>query len=306
MTADTTVTVLHTSDFQCGRPFVPHAAEALVRLAGRVRPDLVISSGDLTQRAKKREFAQARSVLDRLGGAPIVVTPGNHDVPLYRFWERLFAPYRNWRAFAGQALDTVTHVPGLTVVALNSSAPRRAIVNGRIDPPQVDFARRAFESAAAGDRRILVVHHHFIPVPGGLGGPPLPGAADLIRDFIGMDVDMVLGGHVHQLHVRSSAGSTVASDGVDGVAARPLPFVACGTTLSSRGRGPEAGWNGLTVLELSRDEIRVTPHSCAPGGTDFEALEPITFPTLNAWRAQHASTRGADEPGARDATGSAV
>lgn len=293
-----TVTVLHTSDFQCGKPFVSRAADALVRLASRVQPDLIVCSGDLTQRAKKREFTQARNVLDRLGDAPVVVTPGNHDVPLYRFWERLVAPYGNWRAFAGPELDTVTRVPGATVVALNSSAPRRAIVNGRVDSGQVDFARQAFSVAPAGDRRIVVVHHHFIPVPGGLGGPPLPGAAELIRAFVDMDVDVVLGGHVHQLHVRTSADAPGGrSETPDG---RPLPFVACGTTLSSRGRGPEASWNGLTVLRLSPAEIRVTPHSRAPDASEFEALEDMTFPTVAAWKAEEPADGGAD---ARDAAG---
>ena len=49
------LTVLHTSDFQCGKPFVPRAADALVRLAQRVGPDVVVASGDMTQRAKARE-----------------------------------------------------------------------------------------------------------------------------------------------------------------------------------------------------------------------------------------------------------
>ena len=89
------LTVLHTSDFHGGKPFLPEAAEALLTFAEHIDPDVVIVSGDLTQRAKKREFVIARSIIDWFGARPVVVTPGNHDVPLYRIWERLFDPFGN-------------------------------------------------------------------------------------------------------------------------------------------------------------------------------------------------------------------
>lgn len=262
------LTVLHTSDFQCGKPYLPKAAEALVTLAAEVAPDLVVASGDLTQRAKRREFALARSLLDRFGALPVVVTPGNHDVPLYRVWERLLDPYGNWRRFAGtDELDTVTRVEGATVVALNSAAPHRAIVNGRIDDDQVDFARRAFAQARPDDLRILVTHHHFVPVASGEAGHPMPGAARLAQAFGEMDVDVVLGGHVHQLHMH-------VAEEIPGCPPRvpPLPILACGTTTSRRGRSVEEGWNSLSVLRFSDEEVEVTPYRRAPDATSFEAL----------------------------------
>jgi len=264
-------TVLHASDFQCGKPFVPRAAEALVRLASEIGPDVTVVSGDLTQRAKVREFEQARSLLDRLGEAPIVLTPGNHDVPLYRIWERIFNPHRNWRRFAGPDLDTVTRVEGATFVALDSSAPHRAIVNGRIDREQVDFARDAFEGSASTDYRVLVTHHHFAPVPDGEGGAPLPNASSLARAFEEMGVDVVLGGHVHQIHIRRS----IDVPGVD--RGRPVPIVASGTTTSRRGRAAEEGWNSLTVVRLDPHVVEVIPYRLHPGASDFQATEPVRF-----------------------------
>jgi len=265
------LTVLHTSDFQCGKPFVPRAADALVRLAQRVGPDVVVASGDMTQRAKAREYVMARELLDRLGGVPIVVTPGNHDVPLYRFWERLVCPHRNWRRFAGPDRDSITRVEGATFVALDTSAPRRAVVNGRLDDHQLAFARRAFDESPRGDVRILVAHHHFVPVSDGMGGRPLPRAAQLVRAFEEMRVDAVLGGHVHQLHIRTSA------DVPPKRGATPVPLIACGTTTSRRGRGVEAGWNSLTVLRFDAGAVEVAPYRLSPDGDDFEPLDPVTF-----------------------------
>jgi 3',5'-cyclic AMP phosphodiesterase CpdA len=264
------LTVLHTSDFQCGAPFVPRAADAMVRLSQEIEPDVIVSSGDLTQRAKVREFVQARALLTRLGDRPVVLTPGNHDVPLYRFWERLVCPFRNWRRFAGPDLDTTTKVQGATFVALSSAAPRRAIVNGRIDSEQLDFARRAFEKAPEDDVRIVVTHHHFVPVEGGEGGHPLPGAGQIANAFVDMGVDAVLGGHVHQLHLRTTA------DVGEGTG-RFVPLIACGTTTSRRGRGAEVGWNSLTVIRFEEGAVQVTPYRLGPEDERFTALDPIRF-----------------------------
>lgn len=282
------LTVLHASDFQCGRPFRPNAAEALVRFASELAPDILVVSGDLTQRAKKREFALVRSILARMPQVPRVVTPGNHDVPMFRVLERLVSPYRNWRSGISPDLNTVTRIEGATFVALNSSAPRRALVNGRIDPFQVELAREAFASSPPTDVRALVIHHHFVPVPDGTDGTPLPRAAELVEAFEDMDVDLVLGGHVHQTHVTTSS---------DLLGERPvpgIPLIACGTTTSWRGRGPEAHLNSLNVVRVRADEIEVVPHVMQEEGTAFERREPIVLPR----RAPSGTSRGASGDGA--------
>jgi 3',5'-cyclic AMP phosphodiesterase CpdA len=257
------LTVLHVSDFQCGTPFVPAAADAMHRVYHDVEPDLVVAAGDLTQRAKAREFARARQVVEGFGDTPVVVTPGNHDVPLYRVWERLAAPFSKWDAFVGSKRDTVTQVSGATVVALCSAAPRRAIVNGRLDPGQMAFARDAFADAPEGDVRILVVHHHFVPVPGGHGGRILPGADRLALEIAEMGTDVVMGGHVHQLHINQCHG---------------VPFVATGTATSRRGRDAEAEANSLCVHRFLPGALEVTPYLRSVGEEDFGALEVRRFP----------------------------
>jgi 3',5'-cyclic AMP phosphodiesterase CpdA len=260
------LTVLHTSDLQVGKPYRPEAAEALVRKVDQVQPDLVVVAGDLTQRAKAGEFRVAKALLARLGPAPVVVTPGNHDVPLYRFWERLVAPYRNWKRFVSAELDTVTRFEGATVVALNSSAPRRAIVGGRLGGDQVALARRAFEQAPGSHVRILVVHHHFVVTDDGSGGSPLPGARGHLDAFSRMGIDLLLGGHVHQTRVLPPDDPRTGA---------PFPVVSCGTTTSWRGRGEEIDANSLNVIEIDRDQIRVVPHRLSRERHRFEPREPV-------------------------------
>ncbi|MBM4183832.1 MAG: metallophosphoesterase [Gemmatimonadetes bacterium] len=265
------LTLLHTSDLQCGRPFRPDAAEALVRFAHELRPDVVVVAGDLTQRAKAREFRTARALILRLPAASVLVTPGNHDVPLYRFWERAFAPYRQWRAHIAPELDVARRHANATFVVLNSSAPHAAIVNGRLRARQLELARATFAAAPAGDARVLVVHHHFVPAPDPSAGPPLPGAARLVESFEGMGVDLVLGGHVHETHVSTSRALLPGRDGPG------VPLVACGTTTSRRGRGAEKGINSLNVVRVGTAEIEVVPHRLVAGGRDFAPGEPIVI-----------------------------
>lgn len=268
-------TVLHVSDLQCGRPFVPAAAEAMLRLALEVGPDAVVVSGDLTQRAKRSEFAQARSLLDRLGDVPIVVTPGNHDVPVYRFWERTWAPHGNWIRFAGPGLDGVTRLDGATLVALDSTDPYRALVSGNLGEAQIEFARRAFSETPADDLRIAVVHHHFVPLPDGAGGAALMRAGRILAAFDQMGVDAVLGGHVHQIHLTTSHDVPAAPELR---ARRAIPLLACGSTTSTRGRGVEAGWNSLCVERFGETALVVEPYRRRPEGRDFEPLAPVEFP----------------------------
>ena len=269
--------ILHGSDLQVGKPFRPDVAEAFLTLARELEPQLVVVSGDLTQRAKRGEYRRVRAFLDALGPVPVVVTPGNHDVPLYRAWERLLVPYAKWKRYVAPELDTVTGVPGATVVALNSSAPRRAIVGGYVSGAQLDFARAAFLTAPSADFRVLVVHHHFVPTPDRLGGSPLPGAESLLHAFEEMRVDVVLGGHVHQTHL------TTSRDRVPGTGPG-IPLVACGTTASARGRGPEAGRNSLNVVRLGPHEIEVTPHFHSAERGAFLAESPRTFPRPSTGR----------------------
>lgn len=266
------LTILHGSDLQYGKPYRPDTAAAFQAAARALKPDLVVIAGDLTQRAKRSQYQAVRAWIEDFGGIPVVVTPGNHDVPLYRFWERLAAPYGNWRRYMAPSLDSVTRVSGAVVVALNSSAPRRAIVGGRIDAHQVAFAERALAEADAGDVKVVVTHHHFVPTPDRQGGRPLPNARALLERFEELDVDLILGGHVHQTHLTSSRALVPSGDGPG------IPLVRCGTTTSGRGRGPEEGRNSFNLVRVTDHEIMVVPHLSVPGRERFEVQEARTFP----------------------------
>src|SRR4051794_9598065 len=103
------LTLLHISDLHFGPPYVPEVGAAVLRIAPRLQPNVIVASGDFTQRAKPAEFAAAWAFLDQLPGVPKVVVPGNHDVPLYRVVERLTNPLGLYRRHICDQLDQVWH-----------------------------------------------------------------------------------------------------------------------------------------------------------------------------------------------------
>jgi 3',5'-cyclic AMP phosphodiesterase CpdA len=267
------ITIAHGSDLHFGTPHDAGAAEAFLEALDRVAPELIVLSGDLTQRAKEREFEAAAAFLERLPPVPVVVTPGNHDVPLYRVFERLFDPFRNYRAALGPDLETVTRIPGVTAVALNSAAPRRAIVNGRIDPAQVEFARERFAAAPPGDLRVLVAHHHLAPAPDYEGDRPLPRARRILDAFEAMGVDVVMGGHLHRAYIGNSLDVYPGED-----RGRGIVIVQSGTTTSRRGRARERAKCSFNVLTVTAERLEVVHHMHFDEAGGFAPFSRHVFP----------------------------
>jgi 3',5'-cyclic AMP phosphodiesterase CpdA len=249
------LTLLHISDLHFGPPYHEAAGEALLGFAHELEPDVIVASGDFTQRAKREQFQAARAYLDRLPRVPLVVTPGNHDIPLYRIRERLLDPYALYQEYISAELDTTLELPGLCVVALNSTAPRRAITNGRIDSAQIDMAVRAFRSVSPETLRVLVAHHHFAPPPDFEKAEVMPRSKRALDAFTGARVDVVLGGHLHRAYIGNSLDVYAGVDREHGIV-----IVQSGTSTSRRGRAREREKNSFNVLRLDDRMIRVTHH----------------------------------------------
>jgi 3',5'-cyclic AMP phosphodiesterase CpdA len=267
------ITILHGSDVHFGKPHVPEAAKAFLDSATALQPDVIVISGDFTQRAKVAEYEAARRFLDLLPDVPLVVTPGNHDVPLYRVWERLFAPFRNYREHIHPELDSVTRVPGATVVSLSSAAPHSAIVNGRIRAHQIEFARRAFADAAEDDARVVVMHHHLAPAPDYEGDRPLPGGRGLLDAFEGAGVDLVLGGHLHRAYIGNSLDVYPGEDRDRGIV-----IVQSGTTTSRRGRAREREKQSFNLIRIQEERIEIRHFMYFDDISGFAPLSAHAFP----------------------------
>ena len=114
--------VLHLSDTHFGTE-QSEVCEALLHLALEVRPDVVILSGDITQRARREQFAAARRFLETLAAPVKLVIPGNHDIPLFNLAARLFNPYGNYRRAFGSELEPQFSSKDLLVIGVNTTRP---------------------------------------------------------------------------------------------------------------------------------------------------------------------------------------
>ena len=269
------LTLLHISDLHFGPPFLPHVGEALLRIAPTLAPDVVIASGDFTQRAKRSQFIDAQQFLRRLPAVPQVVVPGNHDVPLYRVFERMFRPLELYRTYINNDLDHAVHIDGAVIVALNSTAPHTAITNGRIRAKQLQFCETAFREAPPDAVRIVVAHHHFAPAPDYERDQVLPGAKRALERFAGLGVDMILGGHLHRAYIGNSLDIRPGA-----VRDRGIIIVQCGTTTSRRGRMREREKNSFNIIQLGPQLLHVTHYMYFSDVDCFEPISRHTFPRL--------------------------
>jgi len=245
-------TIVHLSDLHFGRADERLVAP-LVRTVDTVAPDLVAVSGDLTQRARHSQFRQARLFLDRLS-FPVLVVPGNHDVPLFNLAKRLLDPYGGYRRHIQQELEPVFENTQMIAVGLNSARTFPFHGGGRLNHAQVARAAARLKSAAEHAVRIVVTHHPF-DLPDSHGDEHLVGRSDMaMRQLAEAGADVFLAGHLHVSHVGHSAQRYR-------IAGHSALIVQAGT-MSTRRRGEPSTMNVLRVaptqIEIDRyawDEV---------------------------------------------------
>ncbi len=269
---DTQLTLLQISDLHFGPPYIEKIGEAALRIAPDLKPDAVIVSGDLTQRAKREQFEAAKEFMTRLPDVPRLVIPGNHDVPLYRFYERMFNPHGLYKEIISAELNPLLKVKSAVIAGLDSTAPHSAISNGRIFKWQLDACAEVFRDAPPGAIRIVVAHHHFAPAPDYLRDSIMPKAKRAMERFADLKVDMVLGGHLHRAYIGNSLDFYPGKHRDRGII-----IAQCGTTTSQRGRGREREKNSLNLIEIGRRTVTITHYMYFQESDSFEAFSRHTF-----------------------------
>ena len=235
--------IAHLSDPHLGT--VPDGLSGL--LAGclaDLKPDVVVVSGDLTQRALRGQYREARDFLMKLPGQ-VVVFPGNHDAPLWNLPLRLFDPWRNWRQVLALPLEARAVCGDVAVVGINSANPK-VWKDGLITSAQLAGLEAAFGGAG---RRILALHHP--PEPPAGETPSLAGAARLVEVCERLGVEMVLSGHLHFTQVAPLT------------AAKGILAVQAGTCLSSRTRDDG---NAFTLIDLKQGGAGIAHYRLATDG----------------------------------------
>lgn len=234
------------------------------------QPDLVIISGDLTQRAKEDQFRSASAYVNRLrsAGLPTLIVPGNHDIPLYDLARRFGAPLSRYKKFISSDLTPWFENDDVAVLGLNT-ARSLTIKSGRLNHRQLDLIHARFAQVDPAKMRILVTHHPLFAMPIGSGGELSEAVGrhdDAVRAVCEAGIHIALAGHFHRTYAEAPTRMVEH-------AGRAL-IVQAGTATSTRLRNNEPqSFNWLHVQERRSIELQVI----AWGGTSFVRTSHVKF-----------------------------
>ncbi len=217
-------------------------------------PDLVVISGDFTQRARTEQFEQAGAFLMRIrdAGHEVLAVPGNHDVPLYDVLRRFLSPLTRYKRYIDDSLCPFIAIPGAAVLGINT-ARSLTFKNGHVSHEQMAFIRETFAKTNVNQPRILVTHHPLFALPLG-DGPELGHVMEhqelALEAIADAGVDLLLAGHNHRASVNDAASLATG-------AGKAL-VIQAGTATSTRTRDELQSFNRI---EIDGSGVRVTIQS---------------------------------------------
>jgi 3',5'-cyclic AMP phosphodiesterase CpdA len=280
-------TIAHLSDVHFGAhdEKIVAAAEAWLL---QHRPNLVIISGDFTQRAREEQFRMASAWLNRLraGGFSVLAVPGNHDVPLYDVARRFARPLARYKRYISNDLCPWYEDEHLAVLGINT-ARSLTIKDGRINREQMKIIRDRFRDVPEDKTRILVTHHPLYAMPIGEGGELSEAVGrhdDAVKAVCEAGVHIALAGHFHRTYAEA-ARKMVQNAG-------KALVIQAGTATSVRVRGDELqsfNWieahrnSEIDVQVVAWDGARFNPRSNARytyDGDNWNARPVVEGPPL--------------------------
>ena len=262
-------TILHVSDLHFGTE-VPHAVEALVRLARAEPPDVLIVSGDVTQRARRAQFDDAAHFIRRLAAAQVLVIAGNHDIPLFNLPQRLLAPYRGYERAFGPELEPRLALPHVRIAGVHTARAWRHVV-GHVTTAQAARSAAWLAEGPADALRIVVTHQPLAVPDAQDAVQRLRGADAALPHWLQAGVQVALGGHIHRPYFMPLQGQQTAG--------RQRLWVAqAGTAVSRRVRAP---WpHSVNLLRRTApSRWRLERWNLDPGRSDFTLHEQLALDT---------------------------
>jgi len=251
--------LVHLSDLHFGA-HDEELVEAVEQQVDQLKPELVVISGDFTQRARTEQFRQACEFLERLRerGHEVIGVPGNHDVPLYDVLRRFLSPLARYRRFIDETLCPFVELPDVAVLGINT-ARSLTFKDGRMNKQQVEFIRETFARVASDKMRVIVTHHPLFALEVGGEVERAIGRQELALDAVEESgVDMVLAGHAHHASSQDAGDLVTRAGGV--------LVVQAGTATSTRVREQEQSFNTIDIAGAS---TTITVH--AWNGDEFKA-----------------------------------
>ncbi len=245
--------IVHVSDLHCGKSgFNSKALELAVEEINELMPDVIVVTGDLTNRGFLHEYELASDYLSRLECERTIIGTGNHD---YRYTGYLLCKKYFQK-------PRVLEFDGAIIVYLSTARPDRD--EGEVGYRQVQWFKKIMNKHK--DKfKVVALHHHLVPIPDiGLEKNIVTDAGDVIRAITQNDVNLVLCGHRHRPWSLNLNDSMI---------------INAGTVSSERFRGFFA--NSYNVIRVKNGEIDAKIKVVDGDAIDFKeilnASEPFIY-----------------------------
>ncbi len=253
--------IVHLSDVHFGTAD-PRVVDRVIEAVNEIAPDVVVVSGDLTQRARSREFIAARAFLDKLP-QPQIVVPGNHDVPLYNLYHRFFKRLDKFQKYITDDLMPTFVDDQMAIVGINT-ARSLTVKGGRINDQQIAFVRSQMCDLHEDMLKVVVTHHPF-DLPDGFEEQDIVERAGKAMPLIAeCGGDVFLAGHLHVSNIETTAKRYKLENG------RIALVIQAGTATSARVRG-EA--NSFNLIEYEHPRLRIDRLEYIEPGKRFTPIE---------------------------------
>lgn len=228
-------TIIHISDLHFGVEN-KDLALLLTQTINSLAADLVVISGDFTQRATLKEFSRARAFLNSIK-SPFLSVPGNHDISFLP-WERFIYPFRRYFKFIHGNLNPYFMDEKVMILGVNSATPTR-LKNGEITPKELTKIHTFFAADEHNRIKIVVMHHNLIRLKN--YHSPIANEAHVIQQLLSIPVDLVLSGHLHFPCIREITTELKIGQ------RHTLFIITGGTTISTRLRNANNSFNFITL-----------------------------------------------------------
>jgi 3',5'-cyclic AMP phosphodiesterase CpdA len=262
--------IAHISDTHFGTEDASVCA-ALRNALLREAPDLIVLSGDITQRARRTQFRAARTFLDSLAPIPVLALPGNHDLPLFDLFTRFTQPYRHYKGHICPVLNPVWQGPEVAVLGVNSTRVLRH-KHGALLP---DVVREVAERLGTLSQpfKVVALHHPLAVIEDSDRRNRARAAAEALRAWIGAGADLFLGGHIHLpycIPVRPGLRQAVV--------------LQAGTAVSTRRRGGRPNSFNLIRFETRPRRMHIEQRDYdAQSGVFAATSATVAMPAASGW-----------------------
>jgi 3',5'-cyclic AMP phosphodiesterase CpdA len=258
--------VLQVSDLHAGTREEPEVEGDLRTLVAETDPELVVASGDLAHRNRREEHERAATLLRSLD-RPLLVIPGNHDIPRMPPWRftRTFDEFRRvW-----PELEPVYRSERLVACGLNSVRPWKQ-QGGALRRSQLERVGEIFAEAPPSAFKLVAVHHHLLGAPWRTAKRTIANRSTVLGALVDAGAELILSGHVHQSALGERREFEVVARNVHGTTVATAP----GLGQPRPKRRGEA--RGLHLFEIDDRSVRVLTFSWAE--THWAQIADRRFP----------------------------